>query len=147
MPTTRAGRHPAAPATLAVMLVLTACGADDGQGDAGAADMPVTTAPSALPDTPDAAATPPAAAHEIEVAITDGSVDTAEDSVEVALGEAVRLTVTSDIDDEVHVHGVEQTAELSAGSPTTLEFTLAEPGVYEVETHESGLLLFQLIVR
>ena len=147
MPTTRPGRHTAALATFAVMLVLTACGADDGQGDTAATHTPTTTAPSAPPDTPDASATPPAAPHEIEVAITDGSVDTAEDSVEVAVGETVRLTVTSDVDDEVHVHGVEQTAELSAGSPTTLEFSLAEPGVYEVETHESGLLLFQLIVR
>ena len=146
MPTTRPGRHTAAPATLAVILVLAACGAEDGQGDTAASATPATTAPSAPPDTPDASATP-AADHEIEVAIADGSVDTADDSVEVAVGETVRLTVTSDADDEVHVHGVEQTAELSAGSPTTLEFSLAEPGVYEVETHESGLLLFQLIVR
>jgi plastocyanin len=147
MPTIRPGRHTAAPATFAVMLVLGGCGADDGQGDTAATETPTTTAPSAPPHTPDAAVTPPAAAHEIEVAITDGSVDTAEDSVEVAVGETVRLTVTSDVDDEVHVHGVEQTAELSAGSPTTLEFSPTEPGVYEVETHESGLLLFQLIVR
>jgi plastocyanin len=85
--------------------------------------------------------------REIEVVVVDGTVDTAEDSVDVAVGETVRVTVTSDVDDEVHVHGVEQTADLSAGSPTTLEFSLAEPGVYEVETHESGLLLLQLIVR
>jgi plastocyanin len=147
MPTTRPGRHTAALATFAVMLVLTACGADDGQGDTAATDTPTTTAPSAPPDTPDTSATPPATVREIEVVVVDGTVDTAEDSVDVAVGETVRVTVTSDVDDEVHVHGVEQTAELSAGSPTTLEFSLAEPGVYEVETHESGLLLFQLIVR
>jgi plastocyanin len=147
MPTTRPGRHAAAPATFAAMLLLTACGADDGQGDTAATDTPTATAPSAPPDPPDASAAPQAAAREIEVAITDGSVDTAEDTVEVAVGETVRVTVTSDVDDEVHVHGVEQTAELSAGRPTTLAFSLAEPGVYEVETHESGLLLFQLLVR
>jgi plastocyanin len=147
MPTTRPGRRTAAPATFAVMLVLTACGADDGQGDTAATDTPTTTAPSAPPDTPDASATPPAMVREIEVVVVDGTVDTAEDSVDVAVGETVRVTVTSDVDDEVHVHGVEQTADLSAGSPTTLEFSLAEPGVYEAETHESGLLLFQLIVR
>jgi plastocyanin len=147
MPTTRPGRRTAAPATFVVMLVLNACGADDGQGDTAATDTPTTTAPSAPPDTPDTSATPPATVREIEVVVVDGTVDTAEDSVDVAVGETVRVTVTSDVDDEVHVHGVEQTADLSAGSPTTLEFSLAEPGVYEVETHESGLLLFQLIVR
>lgn len=147
MPTTRTGRHTAALSTFAVMLVLTACGADDGQGDTAATHTPTTTAPSAPPDTPVASATPQASVREIEAVIVDGTVDTAEDSVEVAVGEAVRVTVTSDVDDEVHVHGVDQTAELSAGLPTTLEFSLAEPGVYEVETHEGGLLLFQLLVQ
>jgi plastocyanin len=147
MPTTRPGRHTAAPAIFAVTLVLTACGADDGQGDTAATDIPTTTVPSAPPDPPDAATTPPASVREIEVGIVDGTVDTAEDSVEVVVGETVRLTVTSDVDDEVHVHGVDQTAELSAGSPTTLELGFTEPGVYEVETHDSGLLLVQLIVR
>jgi plastocyanin len=147
MPTTRPGRHTAALAIFAVMLVLTACGADDGQGDTAATDTPTNAAPSAPPDPPDATTTPPASVREIEVVIVDGTVETAEDSVEVAVGEPVRLTVTSDVDDEVHVHGVDQNAELSAGSPATLEFSLAEPGVYEVETHETSLLLFQLIVR
>ena len=147
MPTTRTGRHTAALATFAVMLVLTACGADDGQGDTAATDTPTTTAPSAPPDTPDAYATPPAMVREIEVVVVDGTVDTAEDSVEVAVGDTVRVTVTSDVDDEVHVHGVDQTADLHTGRPTTLELSFAEPGVYEVETHESGLLLLQLIVR
>jgi plastocyanin len=143
MPTTRAGRR-AALVTFAVMLLLSSCGADDGPGDTAATDIPTTTRPSASPQ---ATATPQAAVREIEVLITDDTVDTAEDSVEVAVGEIVRVTVTSDVDDEVHVHGVDQTAELSAGLPTTLEFSLAEPGVYEVETHEGGLLLFQLLVR
>ena len=73
--------------------------------------------------------------------------DHAVAGVEVAVGDAVRVTVTSDVDAEVHVHGVDQTADLPTGRPTTLELSFAEPGVYEVETHESGLLLLQLIVR
>ncbi|HZY26720.1 MAG TPA: hypothetical protein VFE49_00555 [Jiangellaceae bacterium] len=143
MPTTRPGRR-AALVPFAVILLLSACGADVGPRDTAAADIPTPTGPTASPDT---SATPQASVREIEVVVVDGTVDTAEDSVQVAVGEAVRVTVTSDVDDEVHVHGVDQTAELSAGLPTTLEFSLAEPGVYEVETHEGGLLLFQLLVQ
>lgn len=120
MPTTPLGRLAAALVALAFAVVLAACGGSDG---------------------------PVADAYEIEVDVTDGTVDTAEDTVEVAVGGTVRVTVTSDVDDEVHVHGVDRTVDLSAGVPATLEFTVDEPGVYEVETHGSHLLLFQLLVR
>jgi len=143
MPTTRPGRR-AALVPFAVMLLLSACAADDDPDDTAATDIPTTMGPSASPT---ASVTPQASVREIEVVIIDGTVDTAEDSVEVAVGDTVRVTVTSDVDDEVHVHGVDQTAELSASRPTTLELSFAEPGVYEVETHESSLLLFQLLVR
>jgi len=33
------------------------------------------------------------------------------------------------------------------GQPTTIEFTANQTGVFEVETHQSNLLLLQLQVR
>ncbi|MGH8825305.1 MAG: hypothetical protein ACRDVN_12610 [Jiangellaceae bacterium] len=142
MPDTPSHRLAAALMTVTVAALLVACGdADDGQADTTAPEPPPTSQP-AEPETP-----PADQVREIEVGITDGTVDTAEDSVEVAVGDTVRMTVSSDVDDEVHVHGVDRTAELSASRPTTLEFTVDEPGVFEVETHDSHLLLFQLLVR
>jgi hypothetical protein len=67
--------------------------------------------------------------------------------VEVASGSTIRLVVTSDVDDELHVHGADETAALVASVPTTLEFTISESGTFDVETHDSGLLLVQLLVR
>jgi plastocyanin len=98
---------------------------------------------------PTPADTPPASPDvpEIEVQIHDGAVQTEANTVEVAPGEAIRIVVTSDVDDELHVHGVDQTAVLVAGEPTTLELVFDEPGVFEVETHDGGLLLLQLSVR
>ena len=83
----------------------------------------------------------------IEVQIADGTVQPEADRVEVAPGEPVRVVVTSDVADELHVHGVDETAMLVADEPTTLEFTIDEPGVFDVETHHGGLVLFQLLVR
>jgi hypothetical protein len=81
------------------------------------------------------------------VQIADGDVHTDADRVDVAVGETIRVVVTSDVDDELHVHGVDSTATLVAGEPTTLEFSIDEPGVFEAETHDGGLLLFQLSVQ
>lgn len=87
---------------------------------------------------------------EIVVTIVGDSVTTPADRVVVELGQTVRITVTSDADDELHVHGFELEVPLVAGTPAVLEFEVGAtpgPGLYEVETHESGLLLLQLEVR
>src|SRR5918995_3112102 len=83
----------------------------------------------------------------VEVEIADGRVSTDDDRVEVRRGDTVRIVVASDVDDEVHVHGVEQTAALVAGETAAVEFIVDEAGLFEVETHEGDLLLFQLLVQ
>ena len=56
--------------------------------------------------------------------------------------------MTSDVPDELHVHGFgDPEVELVAGRPATLELLADEPGLYEVETHETDLLLTQILVR
>jgi plastocyanin len=150
MPTFRSRRN--LPRHALVVLVLSAvlggCGGGEVAGSAPASSPPgTTTAPTSPSPTP--ADTPPAspAVREIEVQIVDGAVRTEGDTVEVAPGEAIRIVVTSDVDDELHVHGIDQTAVLVTGEPTTLELVFDESGVFEVETHDGGLLLFQLLVR
>ena len=63
------------------------------------------------------------------------------------LGSQVRLQVTSDVDDELHVHGFDVEKPLRPGSTTTVELTADQQGVFEVETHETELQLLQLEVR
>jgi len=119
-----------------------------GCGDSSEEPTPGARPPTAAAHSPTSAAgADGAAVRVVEVDVADGQVSTDDDRVEVAAGTAVRLVVTSDVDDELHVHGVDQTAELIAGQPTAVEFTVDEPGVFEVETHESDLLLLQLLVR
>ncbi len=83
----------------------------------------------------------------VEIEVAEGQASVAADRVEVALGEQVRLAVTSDTADELHVHGYDQSVELVPGRQTTLELTADTPGLFDVELHESGLLLVQLEVR
>jgi hypothetical protein len=84
---------------------------------------------------------------EIRVSVTDGTVQPSPRRVEVEKDSQVRLLVTSDVDDELHVHGYQIEAELEAGRPTAVEFAADQTGLFEVETHESELELLQLEVR
>ena len=84
---------------------------------------------------------------EVRVSVTDGKVEPAPRRVEVEKDSQVRLLVTSDVDDELHVHGYEIEAELEAGRPTTVELSADQTGLFGVETHESELELLQLEVR
>jgi heme/copper-type cytochrome/quinol oxidase subunit 2 len=66
--------------------------------------------------------------------------------VPVAHGAHVTLAVTSDVADEVHVHGYDVETELEPGTPAELTFDATIPGVFEVELHESGTVLLTLQV-
>jgi hypothetical protein len=56
------------------------------------------------------------------------------------------MVVTSDVADEVHLHGYDIEKELSPGTPVTLQFDATIAGVFEVELHEAGTVLLRLQV-
>ncbi|MDG4862936.1 hypothetical protein P8605_32835 [Streptomyces sp. T-3] len=86
-------------------------------------------------------------ARTIEIAVSEGKVQPPPGRVELKRGERIRLKVTSDQADTLHVHGYDKEVELPAGKATTLTFTADRTGLFEVETHGSGLVLTQLAVR
>ena len=135
-------------AGLLLVLALGGCASGDDE-PGGSAAAGTTTSPSATTSDPSSSA--PAAeteqAVEVSVAVTDGKVEPEPRRVEVPRDSQVRLIVTSDVDDELHVHGYEVEAGLEAGRPTTVEFVADQSGLFEVETHESELELVQLEVR
>jgi hypothetical protein len=118
-------------------ITLSGCAADDGDGapagasgspSAGQSDEPVV----------------------VDFVIDNNQVSPTVNRVPVESGDSVRLSVTSDVADSIHVHGVELTLVLEAGVKGVLEFVVP-PGiqhnVYPVEGHNSGLILFELRVR
>lgn len=82
----------------------------------------------------------------IKVDIYDGVADT-EERVVVARGDEIELIVTSDVPNEVHVHGYDYKADVEPGSPAVIIFVADLPGIYEVELEVGGLVLFELEVR
>lgn len=126
----------------------------------GSADAPSTPAASSSAPAPSSASPSPSPSEEssapaedsddiveVSVSVRNGKVSPPPRRVKVPQGADVRLTVTSDVDDEVHVHGFEIEEPLEAGRPATIELVAGEKGLFEVETHDSGLTLLQLEVR
>ena len=130
-------RLPAALVGLTLAAVLTACA---GTAAPDAASPSSSTAPGETP----AAAGP--AGQLIEVEVTGGRVSGDTGRVPVAADDHVTLVITSDVADEVHVHGYDLETALSPGRPAELAFDATIPGVFEVELHEAGTLLLSLQV-
>lgn len=133
----------------AVALAVTGCGGD-GNGDAGPDSAPTTppatTTPPTTPTTPTPSPTGPDV-QLIRISIRDGKVDPPPDVVQVERGATVRLEVTSDRADELHLHGYDLSAELEPGVPSVIEFVADRTGRFELETHGSHLVLVFLDVR
>lgn len=141
-------------------VLLAACGGGAGPAVTTAAPVlppettstaPVATTTTVAADTTSTAAaitattgTAPAGAV-VEVVVADGEV-TGGGRVEVDLGEEVVLRVTSDVADEVHIHGYDLRAEVAAGGTIEIAFTAAVPGIFEVELEGLRLPLVDLEV-
>jgi hypothetical protein len=129
---------------LACALVLTGCASEssgraDGPGE-GLNPASTSSAPSADSST--------SAGVGVGITIKDGKVTPQGDRIDVPLGGEVSLEVTSDADEEIHVHSdPEHTFEIKAGHTKTFSFTIDTPGQVAVEAHHLDVTILQLVVR
>jgi len=130
---------------LAACLALAACGgertpeAGPATGAPASSAAPASQAPQSQAPGPDI--------REITVTVNGRKVTPPPSRVSVPKGRVVRITVTSDRADTLHVHGYDLEAELPAGAPGSVQFSADRTGLFEVETHSSRLVLFQLAVQ
>lgn len=82
----------------------------------------------------------------IDVKVKGGKVSGNTGRVTVPLGTPVVLSVSSDVADEIHVHGYDRMATVPAGTTASVTFTANKPGVFDVELENSKLQLLQLQV-
>ncbi|MGB7860769.1 MAG: hypothetical protein WBM90_09755 [Acidimicrobiia bacterium] len=80
----------------------------------------------------------------IDAAYVDGEVAVDPSSPAAIQGDIVELRVTSDSDEEVHVHGYDIMTVVGPQQPATVRFQADVPGIFEVELEQSGTLLFNL---
>jgi hypothetical protein len=143
---------PRSPLLLASALVLTlalaACAGEDTDRPQATASTPLA-APTSTPSpaaAPSASPSPTPTAQVIDVQYVDGQITGVEPRVPVKLGEQVLIRVTSDVPEEIHIHGYDLYADLVPGQTTEIGLVADLPGAYEVELHGAGRPLFQLRV-
>lgn len=138
-------------ALLALTAALTAgCGSDDPDAASSTtttADPTVSSSSTTAASAPSTTATTVDGTRTIEIIYANGQVAGGVRTETVGLGEKVRLRVTSDVAEEVHVHTYDVVAEVAPGETVELELTAAIPGRHEVEMEKKGKQVMVLEVR
>jgi plastocyanin len=124
-----------------VLAVVAGC---SGSSDGSAA---ATTSAGSISPSVTASGATPAGGPVFEISVTGTKVAPKPSRHTVKAGEKVRLILTTDKANVVHVHGADIERDVKPGTPVTLDFTVDEPGVYPIELHEPELLLMQIVVR
>jgi len=112
-------------ATATLGLSLTACSDDSSDSD-GSSDQPVT----------------------VDITEKDGKIEPVGKVVKASTGQDITLVVTSDVDDEIHVHSdPEHEFEVAAGDEEKeFTFSVDTPGTIEVESHGLEVTILKLEV-
>ena len=125
---------------------------NDEEGAAPTTSVETTTASatttSASTETEPPATTAPKPPDVVTIRINVAS-DTAPtvQRFSVTQGRQVELIVTSEIADEVHVHGYDLMGDVAPGMPVTIAFKATAPGRFEIELEEHKLQIGELEVR
>lgn len=140
----RHGLSRLAPLALVLALGLSACGgSDDDGGTATASDSGSSSSSGS------GSGSGSTSSDAVEVTVTrEGDTFTPNgERVDLAIGQTLDLTITSDVAGELHVHSTpEQEIAYEAGT-SEHEITIDRPGVVEVESHEPDQVVLQLEVR
>jgi FtsP/CotA-like multicopper oxidase with cupredoxin domain len=121
---------------------------DDDSNGGGAAKTTPATAPS---DTGNGGAKageqpPPRPTYE-RVRIRGGQPVGGVKDITVTKGDTVRLAVSSDTADEVHVHGYDLKKDVEAGSTVRFRFPADVEGVFEIELEGTHVQIAKLTVE
>ncbi|HYK06709.1 MAG TPA: hypothetical protein VEW11_02960 [Gaiellaceae bacterium] len=110
-------------------------------------DAPPTTSEQVTTEAPPPTTTAAPETVEINYVVVGGQPQGGIARDSVAQGRNVVITVTSDVADEVHLHGYDLSADVAPGAPATIRFTADAPGRFEIELENSGVQIAELEVR
>ena len=116
--------------------------------------MTTTEPPVELTEPPVESTEPPVESTEppveeplgVTVEIESGTVVGGIQRLKAKIGDQIRITVSSDVEDEFHLHAYDLTLLISPNEPATLIFEADIPGVFEGELHDAGYQILSLEV-
>jgi heme/copper-type cytochrome/quinol oxidase subunit 2 len=90
--------------------------------------------------------TPANQPQRVSVRFENGEVVGGLVRADIELDSRVELVVRADVEDEVHLHGYDLSADVAPGQPARISFTADVAGEFEVELEQLGIPLAELTV-
>jgi hypothetical protein len=143
-----------APVLLAAgVLSLAACGGDNGTTasppppppSSATTTLPLPPPPPPVPQPPAPSTTPEVTT--VRIVVRDGKVVGGLKRASIDQGKRAAIAVSSDVADEVHLHGYDKSIDVAPGKPARLAFVASIPGRFEVELEDRGLQIADIEVR
>jgi hypothetical protein len=147
----------------ALSVFVAACGSEDDESASSTTTTSATTTQStttALTTTEETPTTtedggvttppitgPASNGQTIRISVVGGRPQGGIQRPSVKQGEHVTLVVTSDVADEIHLHGYDISADAAPGSPARLTFDAKIPGRFEIELEDRGVQIAELTVE
>jgi hypothetical protein len=126
-------------AALVVGIVAFAVASPGGEndGEQAAQTTPTQTQTETAPEEAETEAgpAPPPEPAVTRISIKGGQVVGGAKRIEAGSGETVRVVVSSDAPDELHLHGYDITMNAAPGQPARFQFKANLEGVFELESH------------
>lgn len=130
----------AAAIAIAAVAIALVAGGDDGDSSQTTAATPSRTQATQE-------RSPQAEPEVAAIRVRDGEPVGGVEEIAVQKGDTVRIDVTSDTADALHLHVYDIEKQLQPGKPTRLRFEADVEGVVELELHGSGNRIAEITVE
>jgi FtsP/CotA-like multicopper oxidase with cupredoxin domain len=134
----RIGLIVAAVVVAAVAFVIASPDDDDGGGDQAAQTTPTETQGETEAETEaqeEPHETLPAEPQVTRIEIRGGEVAGGAADITATKGDVVRIVVSADAPDDIHLHGYDIERQAGPGQPARFRFTADVEGIFEIESH------------
>ena len=75
------------------------------------------------------------------ITIKNGEIVSGEKTVSVIQGENIMIELTTDVEDEIHLHGYDISVRITPHDPAVLQFTADKTGRFSYELEHAGIEL------
>jgi len=125
-------------------VALAGCGSDD---DGSASSTDTTTTTETTTDTETTTTTEAETRTVVKITVVDGQPQGGIVRQTVNKDDQVVLVVTSDVADEIHLHGYDVSRDVTAGGTVRLPFKATIPGRFEAELESRSVQIADITVE
>ena len=126
-------------------IAMVGCGSND--SESASTDTTATETTTTTATTTTTTATEVEKPTEVKVVVVDGAPQGGIVRATVNKGDQVVLVVTSDVADEIHLHGYDKAKDIAAGGTIRIPFKATIPGRFEAELEGRGVQIAEISVE